>query len=71
MKVYSITRLENPGWGTRLDNYQRFVDMDVANSFKEATEIAEEWAGKDRVQRGGAHYFGGTRRTAIVRGHQI
>lgn len=71
MKVYSITMLENLGWGTRLENYNRFVGVEVANSFKEATEVAEEWAGKARAQRGGAHHFGGSTRTAIVRGHQI
>lgn len=71
MKVYSITMLENRGWGTRLENYQSFVRVEVVNSFREATEVAEEWAGKEWVQRDGAHRFGGSTRTAIVRGHRI
>lgn len=72
MKVYSVTCLENLGWGTRNGNYNQYVSTSVANSFGEASDIAAEWTGTScPEQRKSAHYFGGTTRTAIVKSHQI
>lgn len=72
MKVYSVTCLENPGWGTRHNNYNQYVSTSVANSFGEASDTAAEWTGTSRPeQRQSAHYFGGATRTAIVKSHQI
>ena len=71
MKVYSVTMIENLACSNLTENYQRLVSVEVFNSFEEATEVAEEWAGEEWVKRGEVHHFSASTRAAIVRGHRI
>ena len=71
MKVYSVTMLENLACSNLMENYQRLVRVQVVNSFEEATEIAEGWAGERWTKSGKVHRFYAYNRVAIVEGHRI
>lgn len=59
-QVYVASFFKNPGWGTRLDNYDRLVDVDVFESHALALEAAEKHVGVSpgvgQSRRGGTTY---------------
>lgn len=65
-KVYVVTYFYNSGWGSRIDNFNKYIDTEVASSL----HLAKEWVGKYTKApvraRSGSWYSDGKQRTANI-----